>query len=91
MKDKRPMSEPVIESKQTRKKFDKAFKQRAVELWLSSGRTATEVATELGIHPQRLSAWRRRFAPPPPGGEGTAIELTIFSIIRMYIVNTFVH
>jgi transposase len=70
MKDKLPMSEPVIESKTPRKKFDKAFKQRAVELWLSSGRTATEVASELGIHPQRLSAWRRRFAPPPPGGEG---------------------
>jgi transposase-like protein len=28
------------------------------------------VAAELGILPQRLSAWRERFAPPPPGGEG---------------------
>jgi hypothetical protein len=28
------------------------------------------VAAELGIHAQRLSAWRKRFAPPPPGGEG---------------------
>jgi transposase len=64
------MSEPVIQPKKTRKKFNKAFKQHAVELWLSSGKAATEVATELGIHPQRLSAWRRRFAPPPPGGEG---------------------
>ena len=64
------MNEPVIQSKSPRKKFDKAFKQRAVELWLNSGRAATEVAAELGIHPQRLSAWRKRFAPPPPGGEG---------------------
>ena len=64
------MNEPVIQSKQTRKKYDKAFKQRAVELWLNSGKAATEVAAELGIHAQRLSAWRRRFAPPPPGGEG---------------------
>ena len=70
MKDKAPMNEPVIQSKSPRKKFDKAFKQRAVELWLNSGRAATEVAAELGIHPQRLSAWRKRFAPPPPGGEG---------------------
>src|SRR5260221_14161540 len=64
------MSNPVIETKQTRRKFDKAFKCRAVELWLSSGKAATEVAAELGIHAQRLSAWRKRFAPPPPGGEG---------------------
>ena len=64
------MSKPVIQTKQPRKKFDKEFKQRAVELWLNSGRTATEVAAELGFHAQRLSAWRRRFAPPPPGGGG---------------------
>src|SRR5580765_3611774 len=64
------MSNPVIQTKQTRRKFDKAFKCRAVELWLSSGKAATEVAAELGIHAQRLSAWRKRFAPPPPGGEG---------------------
>ena len=64
------MNEPVIESRQPRKKFDKTFKQYAVELWLNSGKAATEVAAELGIHPQRLSAWRKGFAPPPPGGEG---------------------
>jgi len=64
------MNTPVIESKKTRKKFDKAFKQQAVELWTQSGKRATEVAAELGIHAQRLSAWRKRFAPPPPGGDG---------------------
>ena len=64
------MNEPVIQPKRSRKKFDQTFKQRAVELWLNSGRAATTVAAELGIHPQRLSAWRRRFALPPPGGEG---------------------
>ena len=64
------MNAPVIESKKTRKKFDRTFKQHAVELWLNSGKAATEVAAELGIHAQRLSAWRKRFAPPPPGGEG---------------------
>jgi transposase-like protein len=64
------MNEPVIKAKKTRKKFDKAFKQRAVELWLNSGKSATEVAAELGIDPQRLGAWKLRFGPPPPGGEG---------------------
>jgi transposase len=60
----------VIEAKKQRKKFDEAFKRQAVELWLNSGRSATQVAAELGIHSQRLCTWRKRFAPPPPGGEG---------------------
>ena len=67
MKDNKIMKQPVIESKKSRKKFDDAFKQRAVELWLTSGKAATEVAAELGFHAQRLSAWRKRFAPPPSG------------------------
>jgi len=70
MKAKASMNEPVIQPKKTRKKFDKAFKQHAVELWLKSGRSATEVAAELGIDPQRLSSWRGRFAPPPPSPPG---------------------
>ena len=68
------MNAPVIQSKNTRKKFDKTFKQHAVELWLNSGKAATEVAAELGVHAQRLSAWRKRFAPPPPGGRGRRRE-----------------
>ena len=54
------MNAPAIQSKQTRKKFDKTFKQNAVELWINSGKAATEVAAKLGIHSQRLSAWRKR-------------------------------
>ena len=72
MKDKAAMNTPVIQDKKTRKKFDRTFKQHAVELWLNSGKAATEVAAELGIHAQRLSVWRKRFAPPPPGGKGAA-------------------
>jgi transposase len=56
------MNAPVIQSKKTKQKFDKSFKQHAVELWLNSGKAATEVAAELGIHAQRLSAWRKRSA-----------------------------
>ena len=72
MKEITCMNKPVIETKKTRKQFDKTFKQHAVELWLNSGKAATAVAAELGIHPQRLGAWRKRFAPPPPGGKGAA-------------------
>ena len=64
------MNEPVTQTKKSRKKFDNAFKQRAVELWLTSGKTATVVAAGLGIHAQRLSVWRERFAPPAPRGDG---------------------
>ena len=70
MKNKAPINSPVIQPKQVSRKFDKAFKQRAVELWISSGKSATEVAAELGINAQRLSAWRTRFAPPSSGGDG---------------------
>ncbi len=66
------MNAPVNQPKKTQKKFDKTFKQHAVELWLNSGKAATEVAAELGIQAQRLTAWRKRFAPPPPGGKGAA-------------------
>jgi transposase-like protein len=53
----------MIQTKKSRKQYDKAFKQRAVELWLTSGKAATVVAAELGIRAQLLGAWRERFAP----------------------------
>jgi transposase-like protein len=68
MKDKASMNEPVIQPKRTRKKYDNAFKRRAVELWLSSGRTATEVAAELGFKAQRLSTPLHKFAHVFSGG-----------------------
>ena len=73
------MNAPVIQSKKTRKKFDKTFKQQAVELWLNSGKAATEVAAELGVHAQRLSAWRKRFAPNnwSPKMPGCGARMTI--------------
>ena len=64
------MNEPVIQTKKSRTKYDKAFKQQAVELWMSSGKSAALVAAELGIKPDRLFGWKKTFAPPPPGGEG---------------------
>src|ERR1017187_3940501 len=70
MKDNACMNAPVIFSKRTRKKFHMTFKQHAVELWLNSGKAATEVAAELGNQAQRLSACRKQRASPSPGGEG---------------------
>lgn len=52
----------------TRQKFDQTFKREAVNNWLTSGKSASVVAVELGILPNRLYAWRQRFAPADAGG-----------------------
>ncbi len=55
-----------------KKTFDKAFKEHAVNLWLGSGKSAREIAQELGIKPDRLYIWKQALAPVPPiGGGGT--------------------
>ena len=56
----------------TRQKFDQTFKLEAVNNWLTSGKSASVVAVELGIPPNRLYAWRQRFAPADPGGKAAA-------------------
>jgi transposase len=41
-----------------RKSYNKAFKEEAVRLAEKSG--ATQVASDLGIHPNMISAWKRQ-------------------------------
>jgi transposase len=43
--------------------YDNAFKEHAVNLWLASGKSAQEVAAELGIKPDRLYTWKSTIAP----------------------------
>jgi transposase-like protein len=43
----------------TRRRFNREFKIDAVRLLESSGKTATEVATDLGIRSDALSRWKR--------------------------------
>jgi transposase len=54
----------------TRRKFDETFKREAVQNWLSSGKSADVIAQELGLHADRLYAWKKRFAPADAGGCG---------------------
>ena len=63
------MSKPETK---TRRKFDRTFKEEAVNLWLNSGKSARVIADELGINENSLHNWKARFAPAPPGGEGGA-------------------
>ena len=40
--------------------YDKAFKEQAVNLWLGSGKSAQEIADELGIKRDRLYVWKEQ-------------------------------
>jgi len=51
-------------SVKSRRKFDETFKREALHNWLSSGKSAEVIAQELGLSPDRLYAWKKRFAPP---------------------------
>jgi len=57
-----------------RRKFDDAYKRRAVELSELGDRTIAEIARELGVSADMLYRWRieygvtsRRITTPPPG------------------------
>ena len=52
-----------VEPIKPRRKFDRTFKKEAVALWLNSGKSAPQIATELGIGENRLYLWRKKFAP----------------------------
>ena len=45
----------------SRRKYDREFKQNAVELLLSSGKDLKPLAKELGICPSTLREWRDRY------------------------------
>jgi transposase len=45
----------------TRRKFSKEFKQDAVELVTVKGHDLVEVARDLGIRPDNLRRWKRKF------------------------------
>ena len=42
-------------------RYDDAFKRQAVEHWLRSGRSGTQIAKELGISYPSLKEWKRRY------------------------------
>ena len=44
--------------RRTRRRFTAEFKARAVERLLEDGKGLSEVATELGLSPGQLGAWR---------------------------------
>ena len=41
--------------------YDDEFRKNAVDLFINSSRSYTEVASDLGINPTTLKAWERKF------------------------------
>ncbi len=67
---KQPAPQPAAKPRRT---YDQTFKEEAVAMWTSSSKSATVVASELGIdNPNLLYLWRKAFAPAAPGGRGAA-------------------
>ena len=59
------------ETVRERRRFDETFKREAVHNWLNSGKSAAVVGEELGIHANRLYAWRK-LVPDIISGRATA-------------------
>jgi transposase len=52
------------------KRHDENFKRSAVELWLQGGKSAAQIARELGISTQSLKHWKKQLAALPVTGPG---------------------
>ena len=56
------------------KRYDEAFKRPAVEHWMVSGRSATQIARALGINVQKLHKWKQKFKALPAGQVAGTLE-----------------
>jgi transposase len=63
---KSQISKPVRE----KASYTKEYKQEALELWRTSGRSAAKVAAELGIRPPLLYRWARTERSPDAAKPG---------------------
>jgi transposase len=68
------MNTEQTKTKSKYKRYDEAFKKAAVEQWLISGRSARQVATELGINVQNLPKWKVKFKALPAGQVAGTLE-----------------
>ena len=58
------MKPTAVPKEKTRGKFDPQFRREAVALWDNSGKTAAEIAAQLGIDQRQLYQWKRAGVPP---------------------------
>lgn len=64
-----------------RRKFDATFKRDAVALWLSSGKSARQIGSELGITERHLHSWHKKNAPATPT-QRTQMESELVALRR---------
>jgi transposase len=70
---------------EARKRFNKNFKQEAVELWRQSGKTGAEIAAELGIRANNLYNWakgKERAEPASPNASSATDLATENAALR---------
>ena len=56
------------------KRYDEAFQRSAVEPWLLSGKSARQIAQELGIPVRSLHNWKAPFTALPAGQVAGTLE-----------------
>lgn len=56
------------------KRYDEAFKRQTVEHWLVSGKSARQIAAELGLNEQTLKVWKQQFKQRTAGEAAPTIE-----------------
>ena len=52
------MKEEAVPTKKRRRKYDSTFKAEAVALWQKSGKSAEEIAAQLGLREKQLYQWK---------------------------------
>lgn len=60
------MKEADVPAKRRRRKYDPTFKREAVALWQKSGKSAQEIAAQLGIREGQLYDWKASNAVSGP-------------------------
>src|SRR3954467_2151713 len=66
------MKRPEIPKRAPRKRFNKNFKQEAVDYWRQSGKPGSEVAAELGIRANNLYNWAKQSEEAMPRSSAPA-------------------
>lgn len=67
MKQKAESKAPVPNGEvKERRKFDPGFKRDAVALWVNGGKSARQVAADLGVEERHLYHWKKTHSPHTP-------------------------
>ena len=69
-----------------RKRFDRDFKMSAVKMVTDRGHKASEVARGLGIHPNQLYSWKRKYGDSGDKAFPGKGHLTELAVLRRHVM-----